>query len=129
MMTKKFVVCALFFFFAVASVAAAGEKYSVSAFVVEKVNGVTFSAAERRTLEELKKLVADKANLFVTEVSFSGKMEKLNFSTFQKGKKATVTVAIFPKAANLPQLTYLVKGGYFVAADPKEVMNLLKKYL
>ena len=110
------------------NVAVASERYEVSAFLVE-ANGVRFSAQERKIIEALKKVVEEKADLLVTEIVFQGKMEKLNFSDLRTSRRSQITVAIFPKSCGFPQIGYVVRGGYFVAADVFEINRLLKKYL
>jgi len=106
----------------------ASEKYIVNAFLVESTES-HFTQVELNTIGQLKKLASGKADLRITEMEITGKLKKLNFRDFCKGRKCDITVALFPASSGMVQIGYAVKGGFFLAATPKEALTLLKKYL
>ena len=125
-------VLAVFSIVLAAITANAAEKYVVNAFVAETTE-CSFSREEERTIETLRNLIQEKADLHVSRITIEGKVKQLNFSDFRKkgaktGKKV-VTVALFPEKSGMPHVTYIVDGGFFVAATPKRALSLLKKYL
>lgn len=114
---------------ALAAQGQAAEQFTVNAVILEEVNGVTMTRSELKVIEQMKKLAENKADLQVTTMSMNGRLEKLNFSSLGIKNSANVTVALFPRESGLPEISYLISGGFFVAADPASALKLLKKYL
>lgn len=104
------------------------ERYQMQVFLVE-ANGASFTKIERSIITKMQKLVADKAELTVTEISCEGKLKKLAFKDFQTGKSTNATVALFPEESGITSMSYFVSGGVFVSATPREALALLKQYL